>query len=122
MAEPGPLRVVFLAHAFPRTADDVTGGFLLRLARALRAEGVEVAAVAPAAEGLPAAERLDGIPVRRYRYAPARAQRLAYAGEMHRRAASPCTTRVGTRIRPRASVRSPAARMAANCRPVPLGW
>jgi glycosyltransferase involved in cell wall biosynthesis len=84
-----PLRVVFLAHAFPRTADDVTGGFLLRLARALRAEGVEVAAVAPAAEGLPAAERLDGIPVRRYRYAPARAQRLAYAGDMHRRAASP---------------------------------
>jgi glycosyltransferase involved in cell wall biosynthesis len=84
-----PLRVVFLAHAFPRTADDVTGGFLLRLATALRAEGVEVAAVAPAAEGLAAAERLDGIPVRRYRYAPARAQRLAYAGEMHRRAASP---------------------------------
>jgi glycosyltransferase involved in cell wall biosynthesis len=83
------LRVVFLAHAFPRTTDDVTGGFLLRLATALRAEGVEVAAVAPAAEGLAAAERLDGIPVRRYRYAPARAQRLAYAGEMHRRAASP---------------------------------
>jgi glycosyltransferase involved in cell wall biosynthesis len=83
------LRVVFLAHAFPRTADDVTGGFLLRLARALRAEGVEVTAVAPAAEGLAAAERLEGIPVRRYRYAPARAQRLAYAGEMHRRAASP---------------------------------
>ena len=87
MAE--PLRVVFLAHAFPRTADDVTGGFLLRLATALRAEGVEVAAVAPAAAGLAAAERLDGIPVRRYRYAPARAQRLAYAGEMHRRAATP---------------------------------
>jgi glycosyltransferase involved in cell wall biosynthesis len=84
-----PLRVVFLAHAFPRTADDVTGGFLLRLAGALRAEGVEVAAVAPAAEGLAAAERLDGIPVRRYRYAPARAQRLAYGGEMHRRAATP---------------------------------
>ncbi|MFL6298914.1 MAG: glycosyltransferase family 4 protein [Actinomycetes bacterium] len=84
-----PLRVVFLAHAFPRTADDVTGGFLLRLATALRAEGVEVAAVAPAAEGLAAAELLDGVPVRRYRYAPARAQRLAYAGEMHRRAASP---------------------------------
>jgi glycosyltransferase involved in cell wall biosynthesis len=84
-----PLRVVFLAHAFPRTTDDVTGGFLLRLATALRAEGVEVAAVAPAAEGLAATERLDGIPVRRYRYAPARAQRLAYAGEMHRRAATP---------------------------------
>jgi glycosyltransferase involved in cell wall biosynthesis len=83
------LRVLFVAHAFPRTVDDVTGGFLLRLAVALRDQGVTVAAVAPAAEGLAAAERLDGIAVRRYRYAPARAQRLAYAGEMHRRAASP---------------------------------
>jgi glycosyltransferase involved in cell wall biosynthesis len=86
---PEPLRVLFLAHAFPRSVDDVTGGFLLRLAVALRAEGVRVAAVAPAGEGLAAAERLDGVAVRRYRYAPARAQRLAYAGEMHRRAASP---------------------------------
>jgi glycosyltransferase involved in cell wall biosynthesis len=89
VGEPGRLRVVFLAHAFPRSADDLTGGFLLRLATALRAEGVQVAAVAPAAEGLAAAELLDGVPVRRYRYAPARAQRLAYAGEMHRRAATP---------------------------------
>ena len=84
-----PLRVLFVAHAFPRHADDVTGGFLLRLAVALRDQGVAVATVAPAAEGLAAAERLDGIAVRRYRYAPARAQRLAYAGEMHRRAATP---------------------------------
>jgi glycosyltransferase involved in cell wall biosynthesis len=81
--------VLFVAHAFPRSVDDLTGGFLLRLAVALRAEGVQVAAVAPAAEGLAAAERLGGVAVRRYRYAPARAQRLAYAGEMHRRAASP---------------------------------
>jgi glycosyltransferase involved in cell wall biosynthesis len=84
-----PLRVVLLAHAFPRWAGDPTGGFLLRLATALAAEGVRVVAVAPMAEGLAPAERLDGVPVRRYRYAPARAQRLAYAGEMHRRAASP---------------------------------
>jgi glycosyltransferase involved in cell wall biosynthesis len=86
---PRPLRVVFLAHAFPRGEDDVTGGFLLRLATALRAEGVEVQAVAPAAAGLAASERLRGIPVHRYRYAPRRAERLAYAGEMHRRAATP---------------------------------
>jgi glycosyltransferase involved in cell wall biosynthesis len=81
--------VVFLAHAFPRHEHDVVGGFLLRLAVALRGEGVEVTAVAPAAPGLRAAERLAGVAVRRYRYAPGRAQRLAYAGEMHRRAASP---------------------------------
>jgi glycosyltransferase involved in cell wall biosynthesis len=80
--------VLFVAHAFPRHEGDLTGGFLLRLAAALAAERVQVAAVAPAAEGLAPAERLEGIAVRRYRYAPARAQRLAYAGEMHRRAAS----------------------------------
>jgi glycosyltransferase involved in cell wall biosynthesis len=84
----GP-RVVFLAHAFPRHEHDVVGGFLLRLAVALRDEGVEVTAVAPAAPGLRPDERLAGVAVRRYRYAPGRAQRLAYAGEMHRRAASP---------------------------------
>ena len=89
MAEPRPLRAVFLAHAFPRAVGDLTGGFLLRLAVALRAEGVQVVAVAPSAEGLTDAERLDGVLVRRYRYAPRRAERLAYAGEMHRRAASP---------------------------------
>jgi glycosyltransferase involved in cell wall biosynthesis len=83
------LRVVFLAHAFPRHVGDLTGGFLLRLAVALRAEGVEVVAVAPAAEGLAPSERLRGVPVRRYRYAPRLAERLAYAGEMHRRTASP---------------------------------
>jgi glycosyltransferase involved in cell wall biosynthesis len=82
-------RVVFAAHAFPRHPDDLIGGFLLRLARALRDHGVEVAAVAPAAPGLPARERLDGIAVRRYRYAPRRAERLAYTGAMHARAASP---------------------------------
>jgi glycosyltransferase involved in cell wall biosynthesis len=81
--------VVFLAHAFPRHAGDVTGGFLLRLAAALGAEGVEVVAVAPGAAGLAATERLDGVAVHRYRYAPRPAERLAYGGDMHRRAASP---------------------------------
>jgi glycosyltransferase involved in cell wall biosynthesis len=88
-APPWDLRVVFLAHAFPRHEDDVAGGFLLRLAAALRGEGVEVTAVAPAAADAAASERLAGVAVRRYRYAPKGAQRLAYAGEMHRRAASP---------------------------------
>jgi glycosyltransferase involved in cell wall biosynthesis len=82
-------RVVFAAHAFPRHEGDLTGGFLLRLAGALEREGVEVEAVAPAAPGLPAADRLRGVGVRRYRYAPRRAETLAYTGGMHLRAASP---------------------------------
>ncbi len=82
-------RVVFLTHAFPRHRDDLPGGFLLRLARALAADGVTVEALAPSAPGLAARERIDGIEVRRYRYAPARAETIAYTGGMHLRAASP---------------------------------
>ncbi len=63
--------------------------FLLALAGALAREGVEVEAVAPAAPGLAARERLAGVAVRRYRYAPRRAETLAYHGTMHARAASP---------------------------------
>ena len=85
----GRTRVVFAAHAFPRHEDDLAGGFLLRLARALLHEGVEVEAVAPAAADLPARDRLQGVAVRRYRYAPRRAESLAYTGAMHTRAASP---------------------------------
>src|SRR6266511_4264270 len=82
-------RVVFAAHAFPRHQGDLTGGFLLRLAEALEREGVEVQAIAPAAPGLPTRDRLRGVAVRRYRYAPRRAETLAYTGGMHLRAASP---------------------------------
>ena len=82
-------RVVFAAHAFPRHDGDLTGGFLLRLAEALAREGVDVQAVAPAAPGLPATDRLRGVAVRRYRYAPRRAETLAYTGGMHTRAANP---------------------------------
>jgi glycosyltransferase involved in cell wall biosynthesis len=82
-------RVVFAAHAFPRHPGDLTGGFLLRLAQALRDHGIEVTAVAPSAAGLPAREDLDGIEVRRYRYAPRRLETLAYTGAMHARAANP---------------------------------
>jgi glycosyltransferase involved in cell wall biosynthesis len=82
-------RVVFAAHAFPRHDGDLTGSFLLRLAEALEREGVDVLAVAPAAPGLPAIDRLRGVAVRRYRYAPRRAETLAYTGGMHTRAANP---------------------------------
>jgi glycosyltransferase involved in cell wall biosynthesis len=89
MTEAPRLRVVFAAHAFPRHADDLPGGFLLGLAAALQREGIEVEAVAPSAPGLPARDRLRGVAVRRYRYAPRRAETLAYGGVMHQRAASP---------------------------------
>jgi glycosyltransferase involved in cell wall biosynthesis len=76
------VRVLFLAHSFPRYADDLAGSFLLRLAVALQASGVEVRVLAPAAPGLASEETIGGVVVRRYRYAPSSWETLAYTGAM----------------------------------------
>jgi glycosyltransferase involved in cell wall biosynthesis len=81
------LRVLFVTHAFPRVEGDVAGSFLLRLARALADEHVDVSVLAPAgtaADGapLPAHERVGGVEVRRFRYAPRDWETLAYTGTM----------------------------------------
>ena len=76
------MRALFLAHSYPRHAGDPAGSFLLRLAVGLRAAGVEVRVLAPSAAGLAARETLEGIEVRRYRYAPQRWETLAYTGNM----------------------------------------
>lgn len=77
-----PLRVVALAHAFPRAHDDPVGLFVAQLALALRTEGIETSVVAPSAPGLAARDRFEGIEVRRYRYAPRAQETLAYTGTM----------------------------------------
>jgi len=77
-----PLRVVFLTHNFPRFPGDVSGTFLALLARALTARGVEVRVVAPADEGDTGPSELEGIPVRRVRYASPARETLAYRGTM----------------------------------------
>jgi glycosyltransferase involved in cell wall biosynthesis len=54
----------------------------MRLARALKGEGIEVRVVAPASPGVPDHDNGDGIPVDRFHYAPKRFETLAYAGNM----------------------------------------
>lgn len=76
------LRVLVLAHAYPRFPGDPVGSFVYNLAVALRDEGVDVTVVAPSAPGLASFERLGGIPVHRFRYAPSRFETLAYTGTM----------------------------------------
>jgi glycosyltransferase involved in cell wall biosynthesis len=78
----GRLRVIFLTHNFPRHPGDVSGTFLALLARALIARGVVVRVVAPADEGEVGPAELEGIPVRRVRYAAATRETLAYRGTM----------------------------------------
>ena len=66
------MKVLFLTHSFPRRAGDAPGSFVLRLATALRGEGIETRVVAPAAPGLAHAESFDDVRVERFRYAPRR--------------------------------------------------
>jgi glycosyltransferase involved in cell wall biosynthesis len=76
------VNVLFLTHAFPRFLGDPAGSFILRLAVALVGEGVTTTVVAPHAPGLPERETLDGVVIRRFRYAPERYETLAYTGTM----------------------------------------
>ncbi len=76
------MNVLFFTHSFPRDDGDAAGSFILRLARALAGEGVNVRVVAPGASGLTAHESLDGVAVDRFRYAPRRFETLAYGGNM----------------------------------------
>ncbi len=76
------MRVVFVTHSFPRHPGDPAGSFILRLALALRDEGIVVHALAPHAPGLAMEDAVEGIGVTRFRYAPAALETLAYAGTM----------------------------------------
>jgi glycosyltransferase involved in cell wall biosynthesis len=76
------VRVVFVTHNYPRFPGDLSGGFLATLATALVRRGVEVRVVAPSDEGKGGSDEIDGVPVRRVRYAPARLETIAYHGSM----------------------------------------
>jgi glycosyltransferase involved in cell wall biosynthesis len=78
-----PLRVLFIAHAYPRFAGDPVGSFIHNLAVALRDEGIEAVVVAPSAPNVPSHEIIDEIQIHRFRYAPRRAETLAYTGTMN---------------------------------------
>jgi glycosyltransferase involved in cell wall biosynthesis len=82
------VNVLFLTHAFPRAVGDLPGSFILRLAVALAREGVSATVVAPHAPGLSEHATVDGIAVRRVRYAPERYETLAYTGTMAEQVAS----------------------------------
>ena len=76
------MRVLFITHSYPRQSGDLAGAFILRLAVALESRGTSVCVLAPAAAGLAPGEIVDGIEVRRFRYAPRAWETLAYAGTM----------------------------------------
>ncbi len=76
------MKVLLLAHGFPRHPDDLAGAFLLALARGQQALGHTLLAVVPHDAGLAMDDVVDGVRVQRYRYAPDAEETLAYRGTM----------------------------------------
>src|ERR1700737_2464729 len=76
------MNVLFLTHSFPRREGDAAGSFIRRLAVGWRGEDVKRPVVAPAADGVPSSEEIEGVTVERFRYAPRRYEKLAYTGNM----------------------------------------
>jgi len=71
------VKVIHVVTAFPRHDDDVITPWLGRLLLGLRERGLEVGVLAPAYRAGGATE-WRGIPVRRFRYAPARLETLTH--------------------------------------------
>jgi glycosyltransferase involved in cell wall biosynthesis len=76
----GSLRVLQLASSFPRRSGDISGIFILDINSTLAAQGVDVTVVAPHDRGAATREVLDGVHVRRFRYAPSRLELLTHRG------------------------------------------
>jgi glycosyltransferase involved in cell wall biosynthesis len=77
------LRVLTVTHNYPRYAGDPAGAFVARIAEGAAAAGHQVRALAPHARGLAEAEEVNGVSVRRFRYAPEPLERVAYTGGLH---------------------------------------
>jgi glycosyltransferase involved in cell wall biosynthesis len=75
-------RILFVTHAYPRQVGDAPGSFVHRLVREVQRAGAEVLVLAPHAAGLPEQETLEGITIRRFRYAAEAHETLAYTGTM----------------------------------------
>jgi glycosyltransferase involved in cell wall biosynthesis len=82
------MRVLFVAHSAPRAVGDAAGSFVLRLAVALQARGIEVTLIAPHAAGLAMREAIEGVTIERVRYAADRDETLAYSGTLAQQVAA----------------------------------
>lgn len=73
-----PLQIAVLGSTYPRSQEDYEVPWLRESVNRIAARGYEVTVIAPAYAGL-GDHLIDGIPVRRFRYAPARWEKLTHA-------------------------------------------
>ncbi len=75
-------KVLFLTQSFIRFKGDITSHFLFTLAKEILGAGYDVGAVVPHQKGLKDFEKIDGLPVYRFRYMLPSLENLAYTGNM----------------------------------------
>jgi glycosyltransferase involved in cell wall biosynthesis len=80
------MRILTITHNYPRFAGDPAGAFVARIAEEAAARGNEVEVITPHVPGTATDERVAGVRVRRFRYAPERLERVGYTGNLHARA------------------------------------
>jgi glycosyltransferase involved in cell wall biosynthesis len=76
-------KVLILAQSFIRYKKDITSAFLFVLAKKIIFLGYDVEVVGPHEKGLPFYERVEDVPIYRFRYGLDRHETLAYRGSMH---------------------------------------
>jgi glycosyltransferase involved in cell wall biosynthesis len=80
------MRILVVAHNYPRFPGDPAGAYVARLARAAAAAGATVQVVAPHSAAAREDEETDHLRVHRFRYAPESLERVGYRGDVSRRA------------------------------------
>ena len=123
------MRILVLTHNYPRFPADPAGAFVRRIALSAACSGAEVCVLAPHGRGLETDGRDGPLRVLRFRYAPERFERIAYTGELHRRAEVSPLFALGVPLF-LASFRRAARRAVAKFRPdvvhahwwLPGGW
>jgi len=75
------MRILLATHNYPRFPGDPAGAYVRQLALGYRGRDHQVTVVAPHVAGTPELEAEGGVEVRRFRYAPARMERVGYRGE-----------------------------------------
>jgi len=77
LADSGQLRIAVLGSTYPRAADDHEVPWLRESVKRIAARGHKITVIAPAYHGLKDHE-IDGVQVRRFRYAPGRWEMLTH--------------------------------------------
>jgi len=80
------MRILVVAHNYPRFLGDPAGAYIARLARAAATAGATVQVIAPHSAAAREDEETDHLRVHRFRYAPESLERVGYRGDVSRSA------------------------------------